>query len=200
MKNYREDIKTIIEVLTFGLVYLSISTIDYPIFSYLFLVLWITYWVYNLYEKFRYRSTNTTYVLFQTQNDEYSKVTSIVLGLMILVLSIVAMIWASITILYPIIGVAIGLLVFLNGIFDLPKGRIEFQDDLIYVNSLDIKMDRRKLKEINIYKERILITNIYGEIKKITNLNISVDSAELIKRYIIDNKNNISLTIINNVY
>ncbi len=199
MKNYKDDIKTILEVLTFALIYMSISTIDNPIVSYLFLGLWVTYWTYNLYSKFQYRKGKADYILFPTQNDQYSKTTSITLGLIIFALSIGAIVWTKSFNQYGIIGITIGLLVFLNGLLDLPKGIMKIETNELSISGLKSKIDTRQLKEINIYKERMLFTNIYDEIQRVDNLAIDPDSAQLIDRYISEKKNNIDLRTINNV-
>ena len=197
MKKYKDDIKTIIEVLTFGLIYMSISTIDNPIVSYIFLGLWIAYWTYNLYSKFQYRKGKADYILFPTQNDQYSKTTSITLGLIIFALSIIAIVWTKSFNHYGIIGITIGLLVFLNGLFDLPKGIMKVETNVLSISGLKNKIDIRQLKEINIYKERMLLTNLYDEIQRVDNLAIDPVSSKLIDNYI--SKNNIDLKIVNNV-
>jgi hypothetical protein len=184
MKKYKNDIKTIIEVLTLGLIYMSISTINNPFVSYLFLGLWIVYWTYKLYSKFQYRNGNADYILFPTQNDQYFKTTSIILGLFIFTFSIVAIVWTKSFNHYEIIGITIGLLVFLNGLFDLPKGMMKVQANELNISGLKNKIDIRQLREISIYKDRMLFTNIYDEIKRVDNLDIDADAAKLIDRYI----------------
>ena len=184
MKKYKNDIKTIIEVLTLGLIYMSISTINNPFVSYLFLGLWIVYWTYKLYSKFQYRNGNADYILFPTQNDQYFKTTSIILGLFIFTFSIVAIVWTKSFNHYEIIGITIGLLVFLNGLFDLPKGMIKVQANELNISGLKNKIDIRQLREISIYKDRMLFTNIYDEIQRVDNLDIDADAAKLIDRYI----------------
>lgn len=197
MKKYRDDIKTIIEVLTFGLIYMSISTIDNPIVSYIFLGLWIAFWTFNLYTKIHYRKGKADYILFPTQNDQYLKTTSITIGLIVLALSIVAIVWTKTFNHFGIIGVTIGLLVLFNGIFDLPKGMMKVETNELSISGLKNKIDIRQLKEINIYKEQMLLTNIYDEIQRVDNLDIDPVSSKLIDNYI--SKNNIDLKIVNNV-
>jgi hypothetical protein len=199
MKKYKDDIKTIIEVLAFVLIFTSIATINNPLISYFCLGLWIILWTFNLYSKIQYRKGKVDYILFSTQNDQYSKTTSITLGLLILVLSIVGIIWTKALNHYAIIGIIIGLLVFFNGIFDLPKGRIKIEGNTISISGLTTTIDQRQLKEIKISTERIILTNINAEIQRVDNLDIDPESAKLIDRYISGNKSNIDLSIINTV-
>jgi hypothetical protein len=184
MKKYKNDIKTIIEVLTLGLIFMSMSTINNPFVSYLFLGLWIVYWTYKLYSKFQYRNGKADYILFPTQNDQYFKTTSILLGLFIFTFSIVAIVWTKSFNHYEIIGITIGLLVFLNGLFDLPKGMMKVQANELNISGLKNKIDIRQLREISIYKDRMLFTNIYNEIQRVDNLDLDADTAKLIDRYI----------------
>jgi hypothetical protein len=199
MAKHKYEIKTIIEVLTFGLIFISISTIDNPIVSLIFLGLWIAYLTYNLYSKFQYRLGKVEYIRFPTQNDQYSKTTSITLGLTIIVLSLIALFWQKSFNYIGIIGITIGLLVFLNGLFDLPKGMMKVDANELSITGLKNKIDIRQLKEIKIYKERLILTNVYDEIERIDNLAIDTDSAQLIDRYISELKNNNVLTTKNNV-
>lgn len=197
MKKYKDDIKKIIEVLTFGLIYVSIMTIDNPIVSYLFLGLWVVFWTYNLYTKIQYRKGKSGYIRFPTQNDQYSKTTSITLGLIVFALSIAGIVWTKTFNHYGLIGVTIGLLVFFNGIFDLPKGMMKVETNVLSISGLKNKIDIRQLKEINIYKERMLLTNIHDEIQRVDHLAIDPVSSKLIDSYF--SKNNIDLKIVNNV-
>lgn len=199
MKKYKDDIKTIFEVLTFGLVYMSISTINNPIVSFMFLGLWIVYWIYSLYSKMQYRKGKADYILFPTQNDNYYTTSSITLGLIVFTGSIAGIAWTEYFDDYGVIGITIGLLVFLNGLFDLPKGMMKVESNELSISGLNNKIDIRQLKEISIYKERLLLTNIYSEIQRVGNLDIDTESAKQIDRYISENNNNIDLKIFNNV-
>lgn len=178
---------------------MSIFTIGNPVVSYIFTGLGIINWSYNLYTKFQYRKGKADYILFPTQNDQYSKTTSITLGLIILTLSVAAIILTKSDYHYEIVGITIGLLVFLNGIFDLPKGVMKVEGNDLTISGLRNKIDIRQLKEINIYKERMILTNISNEIERVENLAISPDSAQLIERYISEKKNDIDLKTRNNV-
>jgi hypothetical protein len=178
---------------------MSISTIDNPIISITFLVLWISYLLYNLYSKFQYRKGKVNYILFPTVNDQYSKLTSIILGLLICVLSITGIFWTDEFKLYGAVGILVGLLMFCNGIFDLPKGILKIEGNEMSIAGADGKIDIRQVKELNIYNDRIIVTNIYNESQRLGNLEIDVVSAQLINNYILNNKKENDLKTINNV-
>ena len=165
----------------------------------MFLGLWIGYLIYNLYSKFQYRKGNANYILFPTVNDQYSKVTSVILGLIVCVLSVVAIVWTDNFRHYAALGILVGMLVFCNGIFDLPKGMLKIEGNEMNIAGLDGKIDIRQVKELNIYNDRIVITNIYNENQRLGNLEIDVVSAQRIDNYILNNKKENDLKTINNV-
>lgn len=199
MKNHKNDFAIIFNVLAYFLICVIFSTIDNPILHFVLSGLWITYLSYNLYYKFQYRKGKSDYIVFPTQNDQYSKITSITLGPAIFILSVSAIAWAKSDDNYAIIGVMIGLLIFLNGLFDLQKGFMKIKSNFLIISGVKNNLDIRLLREIKIDKERIILTNIYDETSRVENLAISPDSAELIERYISERKNHIELTIVNNV-
>ncbi len=73
MKKYKGDIKSIIEVLAYILVVMSIGPIDNPIFSFVALGIWVVVLVYNLDSRIQNRNGNNNYILYPTKNDNYSK-------------------------------------------------------------------------------------------------------------------------------
>ena len=198
MKNYKDDLKTIFQVLTYILIYMSFVTMDNPVLSYTFIGIFIVFIAYELYSKMQYRKGKANYVLFPTLNDLYSKMTSITIGLMAITASIIAVIWTNTFNHYCVIGLCVGLLIFLNGIFDLPNGLIKIRDNSLKITGLKTNVDQRQLKEIKIFKEKILLTNVYDELIRIDNFNINPESAKLIELYLTKNKTNDELKIINN--
>jgi hypothetical protein len=199
MRKYKDDIKTILQVLMVGIIYLTIPTIDNPILLILFLGLWIGNLIYNLYSKFQYRKGNANYILFLTVNDQHSKINSLILGLFICALSVVAIVCTDDFWLYGAVGILVGVLVFCNGIFDLPKGMLKIDGNEMNIAGLDGKIDIRQVKEVNIYNDRIVVTNIHNENQWLRNLEIDKASAEQIDQYILNNKKENDLKTINNV-
>lgn len=199
IRKYKDDIKTILQAVMFGIIYLSISTINNPIVSILFLGLWIGYLLYSLYSKFLYRKGKVNYILFPTVNDQYSKITSVILGLIICALSIAGVIWTESFKLYGGAGVLVGVLMFCNGIFDLPKGMLEIKGNYMNIAGANEKIDIRQIKEVSIYKDRIVVTNIYNENQRFGNLEIDEISAKNSIDYIMRNSKENDLKILNNV-
>ena len=199
MSKYKDDIKTILQLLTYGIVCLIITTIDNPIVPIVFLGHWVGFLIYNLYSKFQYRKGNVNYILFPTANDQYSKITSIILGPIICSLGIAGMIWTEDFSLYGAVGILIGVLIFCNGIFDLPKGMMEIEGYEMNLTGVERKIDICQVEEVRIYKDHIVVTNIYNENQRYGNLEIDAYSAKYIADYISINKKENDLKTINKV-
>lgn len=196
MKKYKDDLKSIIEVLTYLLVIMSIGTIHNPIISFISLGIGIVVWVYNLYTKIKYRNGNCNYIHFPTKNDSYSKTTSLTLGIIVLALSVALFIWGKSISNYGIIGFTIGLLVFLNGLFDLPQGRMQIENNELKISELESKLDIRQIKEIILRKDQLILLNRYDEKQRINNLEIDAASATQIEDYIIKHTKNSDLKLV----
>ncbi|HTD98841.1 MAG TPA: hypothetical protein VK668_06120 [Mucilaginibacter sp.] len=200
MNQRKSNIRTIFEVLTYLLIYFSISFIDNPLISIFSLGLWVAFWIYNLYKKVQYRNgIKLNIVIFPTLNDDYSKMTSITLGIMIIAGSLIGYFAFSILILYCIIGSTVGIIIFLNGVLDLPKGWIIIENNLFRINSIEEEIDLKLLKEIIVKNDQITLTNQLGEHKNVNLLNLDSASGENIKRYITERLNHNTISIINNV-
>ena len=165
--------------------------------SLIFLGLWVIYLTYNLYSKFQYRKGKADYILFPVQNDQFTKTTSIILGIIIFAISVITLVWQKSPNLLGLIGLVIGLLVFLNGLFDVPKGMMKIVNNKLSISGLEDRIDVRQLKEVNIYKERMLLTNVYEEVERIDQLAIDPESSKLIQHYI--SINNAGLKVISHL-
>lgn len=172
---------------------------DNPIFSYTILGLWTIFWIYNLYSKIQYRLGKVDYILFPTQNDQYSKMTYLTLGLMVIGFATASVIWFKPSNYHILITFAVGSIVFFNGVFDLPKGKMKITGNQIKMSGLKDKIDKRQLKEISISPERIILTTINDGIQRVGNLDIDKVSAKLICNYISENSNDATFKVVNEV-
>lgn len=202
MQKFYKNVKVIGAVLLFGIMYLIMSKIDHPVTFFAFLIFIITYLSFNLYSKFRYRNREVNYILFPTKNDQYSKLSSIILGIIIFIFSVVIIIWNQDLKYYEIIGVLTSLLIFLNGICDLPKGKILILDNrlkLFDLNGIFKNIDLNHIKSIDIYDEKILITEVNDISHSLNNLDIDIPSSKRIENYIIKNTPHCNLLIMNHL-
>lgn len=183
------------------LVYMSIGliVIESLYFSIIILLLSMASWSYKLFLKWQYRKGKSEYLHFPTQNDNFYRTSAIVLGLILVFGSAVAIIWKDSFTFYGIVGMANGLLLFLNGLFDLPKGKMILATNELSISGLKKIIDIRLLREVNIHNEKLILTDIDNEILRVDNLAIDTDSAKQIENYLAKNSSKTELRIINNV-
>jgi len=195
--SYRGGIKTIVEVLLFGLIYMGMSN-GGKLIQYFSVGLAISFWAFNLYGKLQYRSGNKNYLLIPTKNDTYSKMTSLIFGGALLIGAVLGLCLGSFN-AFTIVGSGVGSLIFFNGLYDLPKGKIAVENNKLSVDRYMEDVDVRQLKQIEIFTDRVLITNIYNEIQRADNLNIDDKIALEIMRYLGDSIHDTELNIVNSV-
>ena len=94
---------------------------------------------------------------------------------------------------------SIGLLIFLNGVLDLPKGKIKIDNANITVSGVKDKMDQGQLRNIQITSEMLLVTDVNNQFVKVDNLVIDRKTSILIEKYILNNRTNQELRVTNKV-
>ncbi|QNR85406.1 hypothetical protein H9N25_02675 [Pedobacter riviphilus] len=187
MRELKDDLRTIIDVITFGLLYLSFSIIDYPILSYIFLGLWTAYWTWNIYSKIQYRKGKAQYILIPTINDDYSKMTSIILGFILFSLAIILWLWKPEIFNLELILLIVGLLLFINGLLDLPKGKIELQENFLSITGFKGKINVKDIKSLEIMTNKIILVDNTAKTTRFDNFNIDINSAIKIENYFAEN-------------
>jgi len=161
----KNDIKTIFEVLAFIIIYMFVGMFSSEhewIYSAL-LALSVGYGIYIRY----YKRTNKNLMVFPTLNDNSFKMAPISFGLVICIFSVVGYFGFSVTIYKVLVLFAIGTAIFLFGFFELPKGWVSIENNALKIYGIKEGIDTRQLKEITIKNDKIILTNIYGENKKI---------------------------------
>lgn len=199
MRKLKDDLKTIIEIITFGTLYLSFSNIDNPILSYIFLSLWTAYWMWNIYLKIQYRKGKESYLLVPTVNDDYSKMTSITLGAILVFLTSILAFWKPEIFGYNIIMFVVGMILFINGILDLPKGKIEIDGNILSITGLIDKINVEDIQSLEIMTNKIILVNNTSKITRLDNFNIDAKVANTIEKYLATNAINKDFVIKNNV-
>lgn len=121
MKKYKEDLKLIFQVLGVIAIYLFISFVKKPIPIYLLLGILVIYLFYDLYSKVQTKNGKTRVVFFSTKKDKRSKIISQVVGLMLAVGCLAYLIWTNTLLPLALVGIVSGLMIFMDGVFELPK-------------------------------------------------------------------------------
>lgn len=197
MKKYKEDVKSILEVAFFIVFYFAFSIIKIPALSYILLGILIVYWTADLYSNIQYRKGNANYIHFPTMNDAFSKFSLILIGIIILGFNTLSIVEPNRFSDYAISGVVVGFFVLLKGIISLPNGRLKISEGLITISHLRKGIEYKKLKEIHISREQLLLIPIDGEVKRVPNLDLDFNAAQLIQNYISSHQTNPDLVIIN---
>ena len=197
MAPLKDDVKTIIGLVTSGLIYAGFMFIDSPLISYFFLFLWILFWATNIYGKIRYRQGRAAYILVSTVNDEYSKLTSIILGVILIILVSFFQFWTGDLAPVKVLMFVTGLLILVNGILDLPKGRIEIKGTFLSISGLANKIELKDLKTLEITGKKIVLVKTDQKVIRIDNFVIDQVSANKIIDYFRRNDNNIEIVIKN---
>lgn len=200
MKKFKGDVKTIAEILIVLLIYFGISSYESPFVSYVAIGLCIIFWTYGLLEKYQYRKGKSSYILIPSDRDDYSKLTSCVLGGFIVVGCVVYSIFVSQSFSYFMaLAIVAGLLVFLNGIFDLPKARLEIKKAKFVILGIKEKLDQAEISEIEISNERINFKHNSGRNIFVDYLKLDKDSAKQVIQYIKADVSNKHIVIHNQV-
>ena len=157
MKKYKNDIKTIIEVLAFIMLWLGFSFLQNPVVSYAGAIVLFAVWTLNIIDKLKYRNNKIPNELrFPTGNEDYSKFTSLTLGLCFFGGSIGFAVWTSdppYLLMFTGLG---GVLVFISGLLDTPKGIISIANNRISASGIDVKLNTETIQAIEISSEKII--------------------------------------------
>jgi hypothetical protein len=177
MKKYRDDIKTIFQVLSFIALYFLFIMIDNPIVAIISGGFWLFVWSFNIYDKIKYKNKKfQDEIRFPTQNDSYYKMTSLSLGIM---LTIGMIIWITLMTEFtfiPIVGIIAGILILINGIIDVPKGQLKLENSKLKSIGLKEEIELSAIESINL--DSNLIT-----IRKDNNSTIKLDKLELNEKW-----------------
>ena len=203
MKKYRDDIKTIFQVLSYIALYFAISMIDNPIIAIISGGFWLFVWSFNIYDKIKYR--NQKYqdeIRFPTQNDSYSKMTSLSLGSMLTIGMIAWISLMSESTFIPIVGLIASLLILINGIIDVPKGQLKLENSKLKSIGLKDEIELSTIESINIDSNQITISKEKSSIIKLERLELNEKWTVKISEFLNErlNTEEVKITCGNTVY
>ena len=200
MKDPKKSIiKALITISVIGFivfVYFSKS----QIFSIFFLCLYIFSSLYSLIDKLRHRFGKANAIYFPTVNDEYTQSTSTILGSIIILLTLILLLSLQESNFYVCAGFIFGLSTLLNGLFDLPNGRITLNKKMIKLFGIDENIPQSDIKIVEIFNNRIVLSKTNEEKLTANNLLIDFKYATKIETYINDRKINKELLVVNNFH
>lgn len=166
-------------------------------------ILFALVWLYNNYEKIQYRRGKLPNELrFITSNDEFSKWTNYIIGGLLLMVTIMYYVWTWQIDQYSVCGLIGGLLIFLNGFLDLPKGILRVKENDLQIidkaNKLEEKLDWRYIKAIEIEAKQLIFTKHFEDKFRLKTLQIESESAQNIEAFFARTIGSDSLEVTNN--
>ncbi len=185
MKEYKDDIKTIIKVLAYCYIFLAVGTIKNPIFWWVCLIYWTGDELYSVFKKIQYKKGKENYLLFPTENDDNHRTTQIVLGLIMSAAMIGMAIWTNDFDWSLIILMTIASLTVINGIINVPRGCLNIENNVLKLTGLKQDIDIRQIETISIKNTSIELTNIYKETTVCRYFAIDEQYAHKIEQYLL---------------
>jgi len=140
--------------------------------------------IYQLYSIFQYERGHKSYLLIPTLNDNYYKTSNYFFGTLILAGTLLAVFLMHPAVSYVLLGLCLGIATFLNGVYDLPKGKIETKKDTLFVTGMNDSIHISDIKDIKIKSNSIHLTTVSNSTIRLDNFNIDAQSAFLIYRYL----------------
>lgn len=186
-------LNTLVVVLIIVLIYWNSA-----FFSYLFWGVFFISMITSLIYKIQYRMGKASYLLIPTYNDSFYKITSLVLGSIVICITLITGYFYEYKI-YSVVAICVGVIALFNGIFDVPDGKFKIEKNYIIIFSLSNVLDQNELISIEITSDKLLITDKNNNLIKINNLVIDREQSVLIEGYISNNRTNSNLEIMNSV-
>ncbi len=179
--------KTIVNaIVALFVVYLLFS--DNDLDSYILIIMWAIYMIYNLIIKIKYRYGKVDYILIPTINDQFYRYTSLAIGGIIIMLSIAGLFFNRSSYYLIFVGIGFGTLMFFNGVLDLPGCKLEINKTTLKLTGMAKQIELAMLNNIQIENESILVKYNNDQIFQAANLAIDEKTSYLIERYIKDKK------------
>jgi len=193
----KKDVRTIVEVSLYLLSYFAFSAF-FSVSPWVGAIFWcigIGAWFYRKFFLKRHKDI----IMLPTQNDESSKMSLVAFGLIVLFFSSVGHFAFNMEVYQVAIGLAIGGGLIWGGLYQSSKGWLLIQNNMIEMQGLPDRIDVRQLKEISIYSDRIILTNIYNERQQGLMLKLTQKTAQNIKAFLDSKIGRVDLAITDHV-
>ena len=176
LKKYKSDLKTIIELLVYlgaGLLCPSFFR-NYPWIQAIFVSLAVGRFLYWYYVR---KTNKKDMVTYPTQSEEFSKMTYFSFGILLGVFGTVYYIAYDLRLLYLNILYALAAILLVLGSFKPPAGWLSISDNSVKLYGVSGQIDARLIKEIILKNDKIILIDIFDEIKSNTLLKLDVKTA-----------------------
>ncbi|MBE7175285.1 MAG: hypothetical protein INR69_02710 [Mucilaginibacter polytrichastri] len=181
----KQELQSFAGLLSTVFIWISFFLIDTnPVLAVFFIALWLSFWIPNLYMKIRYRMGLRDHIRVATPDDRNIRNVLIGTGVLLFAGSLLYTLWLHEKGFMPAAWMLIGIVVFLNGFFNLPESRLVVSGNRIYISGLPHGIDLRRLRAVQIAPDRITLTTVMDEEIVAGHLHISRKGSARIKRYL----------------
>jgi len=191
----KADIKTIIEVSTYLLLLMAISSVSNGYLAACLVSINIGIFFYF---RFFFKSP-TSMLLFPTKNDSSSQMLPISLGVLLVFVSVAGFFALGLTIYICIALAIIGTALCFVGLKGNLGGWVSIDGFALKIYGINEQFDTRQLKEIDLRNDKITLTNIYGESKYSFGLNLDHEYAEKLKQFLEEKLQKVNVLVISSV-
>jgi len=158
MKKYKEDIKTIFEVLGFLASYILIAGIDQPVIGAGVLCLIILVEAYAMYKSVKAKKDGELHTIdFPAENDEYQKITGIILGGVGIIGGTFWLSQVDETWYYGLLILLYSLLMFAGGLRFKRGGWLRVENGLLTMSRLDEELEVANIQRIRVREDCIAV-------------------------------------------
>jgi hypothetical protein len=191
---YKEDLNTIFQVLLYLVIGFTFSSFDNSVAEFIIIGSFIFLTLYGIYQNLLYKKGAAGYLLIPTQNDTYSKTTSVLFGAFIIVMSVLGFInkWG---ITGSSLGLIAGILLLISGVLAVPNGKVQFKNGLIYFYNLPEPISEHQLSSIEVSDDRLLLHKTDGRRVRIGNFKLDSNDRYLFETYVNAHKTNQQLIV-----
>lgn len=180
----KEDLKTILEVLIYGILLSMIPLFIASTKGLLVLCPTAAFLLYSIYVKIRRKKRYSDVFLIPTTNDAYYKSTYILLGLIAVGLGLFFILRYKSVDYLEIITVLLGVLLFVNGLLEQPRGEIVIQHQQLQFSGLKLPIPLQELNTITIHRDTIVLETNQAPKTIIRYLNIDPQTANYLHNYL----------------
>lgn len=195
--HYKEDLKTIIGVVTLILMVFGIAFLHSDLFNAFACLLCIANFAYSLTKKIQYRLGLTTDILYPTINDSYFKSSAISIGVIVEIGTFIVYKMDPFFNVFILFYMLIGLLLIFNGVYSLPNGELSFSKGALLFKGMDKPILINEILTVKIHKSSIVVFSSEEAMTRIVNLDLDEKYADIIKDELIKNGLNADSIIVN---
>lgn len=165
------DNKTILFAASFLAILLDFQ--GYKIGSHIFGTLFLGWLAFRVYNNVLYRLGKLpNEIRFSTKNDSFQKTSSLFFGVLLMVGPAIWIYKVNSTDFASFAAIFFGFLLLANGLFFLPKGKLQIKNSKILIPSIKEEIELSQIKLISIKKEKLQFITLEDQATKLNQLEL----------------------------